>query len=97
MSGKYDLHQYQLRYAAGLYWLLDMGQSGQNYHRPLPLNAAAAEIWQSLVNGEKTEEIADMICRKYGTSKEEAMSDVREFFEQLAAEGILRDEGKNQG
>ena len=35
---------YQLRYAAGIYWLLDMSQPGYPYRKPLPLNEMGAAI-----------------------------------------------------
>ena len=36
--------RYQLRHAAGRYWLLDMQQEGLVYHKPIELNECAAFI-----------------------------------------------------
>lgn len=40
-----DRH-YQLRHAAGRYWLLDMQQEGLDYRKPVVLNECAAFIWK---------------------------------------------------
>ena len=42
---------YQLRYAAGIYWLLDMSQPGYPYRKPLPLNEMGASIWRMMEKG----------------------------------------------
>lgn len=89
MMIKKDFSRYQLRHAAGLYWLLDMEQDGPEYRRPLPLNEAGAEIWRSLADGMEVDAVADMLCRKYGAGEEEARADVRQFYRQLVAEGII--------
>lgn len=83
------LSGYQLRYAAGLYWLLDMEQQGEEYRRPLPLNEVGAEIWKCLGKGMSVKEIADVLNRTYGVETKEAVSDVQQFCGQLASEGIL--------
>ncbi|MCH5187067.1 MAG: PqqD family protein [Oscillospiraceae bacterium] len=75
--------RYQLRHAAGLYWLLDMEQSGTSYVSPLPLNEAGAQILQMLADGMSENEIGGRLCEKYGVSPGEAKNDVRDFIMQL--------------
>ena len=74
---------YQLRHAGGLYWLLDMKQSGNGYNEPVPINAAGAEIWKMLVRGMNEDEISERLCEKYGVPKSEAKADVHDFVVQL--------------
>ncbi len=89
MMTKQDFSRYQLRYAAGLYWLLDMEQEGNGYRRPLPLNETGADIWRALAEEGETDAAAEMLCKKYGIGKDEAGEDVRRFCRQLEAEGIM--------
>ena len=44
---------YQLRYAAGQYWLLDMEQEGSPYKHPKNLNCVGAEIWKRMESGQQ--------------------------------------------
>ena len=75
--------KYQLRHAGGLYWLLDMAQSGACYKEPVPLNAAGAEIWEMIARGMSEEDISERLSEKYGVSKSEAQADVHDFVMQL--------------
>lgn len=80
--------KYQLRYAAGIYWLLDMNQPGIPYQKPLPLNETGAFIWQMLEKGNTQEEIADCLSKKYGMNRKMSLEDVRTFVGQLCARGM---------
>ena len=62
---------YQLRYAAGIYWLLDMSQPGYPYRKPLPLNEMGAAIWTMMEKGLDLEEISADLAAEYGISQEE--------------------------
>ena len=42
------MKRYQLRYAAGTYWLSDTNPEGSVIPRPLELNETATEIWKML-------------------------------------------------
>lgn len=75
--------RYQLRHAAGLYWLLDMEQSGPSYISPLPLNEGGAQIWQMLISGMSEDEVCKQLCEEYGVSPEQMREDVRDFIVQL--------------
>ena len=75
--------RYQLRYAAGLYWLIDMEQSGEAYIRPVPLNEGGAKLWRMIAGGASLEEICGQLCAEYEISMEEARSDTRDFLQQL--------------
>lgn len=77
------MERYQLRYAAGIYWLLDMEQSGETYRRPVPMNECGAYIWEQLKEKKKREEIVQRVCERYGIEKHQADEDVGIFLEQL--------------
>lgn len=79
---------YQLRKAAGTYWLLDMSQTGPAYTRPVPLNESGAKIWQMLENGKSPEQMAEIFAGDYDITYEEAVSDIRQFLKQLERQGI---------
>lgn len=89
-TDEFDLLQsrYQIRYAAGIYWLLDMEQSGYPYKKPLPLNEMGARIWEKLEEGGDSEQISVDIAKEYGVSEVEALEDIQEFCEQLRRQGI---------
>ena len=58
------MKRYQLRYAAGTYWLSDTNPEGSVIPRPLELNETATEIWKMLEDGKKTEEIAEIFQKE---------------------------------
>lgn len=91
LSEKNDFpHQmrYQMRYAAGLYWLLDMEQSGVPYRKPLATNEVGARIWELSEQGEDEEQIAEKLSIEYQVSKEEIREDIAQFRLQLKQFGI---------
>ena len=80
--------KYQLRYAAGLYWLLDMQQSGAAYIQPVPLNAGGAQLWRMLERGMSEAEMCKWLCEEYGLPPEQAQGDVRDFLAQLKTQKV---------
>lgn len=83
-----DNRRYQLRYAAGLYWLIDMEQPEAAYISPVPLNEGGAEIWRMIESGATLAEICDRFGDMYGIPPEEAKIDVEDFIEQLRRKRI---------
>lgn len=83
------MERYQLRYAAGIYWLLDMAQEGLPYKKPIPFNEQAAMIWKMIAEGMTLKEIANRLSQLYQISIEETKSDVQEFLEQLRKQGVV--------
>lgn len=82
------VERYQLRYAAGVYWLLDMEQDGMNYQKPIPLNECGAYIWEQLRQGRTVAELTETMCAEYGIDKAEAKKDIEDFLAQLQQYGI---------
>ncbi len=79
---------YQLRYAAGCYWLITMYQKGtEAYQSPISLNEAGAQIWKLAEAGRTVPQIAAELEKEYGVSRQEAQEDVLDFL------GTLRDRG----
>ncbi len=78
---------YQLRYAAGMYWLLNTKQRGLHYIRPLTLNECGAQVWRMLSEGAGKAEIVNRFCEEYGLERGEALRDVEDFLKQLDAYG----------
>lgn len=80
--------RYQLRHAAGLYWLLDMEQTGALYTDPIPLNEVGARLWELLASGKSASEVCEWLCETYELSSEQAQQDVQEFIEQLRSKEV---------
>ncbi len=80
--------RYQLRHAAGIYWLLDTCQEGMPYKAPLAMNQTGADIWNMMIRGFRMDEIAENLCREYETDRETARRDIEQFRAQLAGFGI---------
>lgn len=80
--------KYQLRYAAGLYWLIDMEQSGGSYISPLPLNEVGSKIWELIDGGLSILEICEQLSGTYAIPLAQAQKDVRDFLDQLRSKRI---------
>lgn len=78
--------KYQLRHAAGLYWLLNMDQTSSNYRAPLPLNEVGAKIWECRSRNLSDEEISEVIAGEYNIDKLTVLKDIEEFNRQLSEE-----------
>ena len=90
MSSKHtkNMENYQLRYAAGQYWLLDMQQTGMPYKCPMSMNSMGAEIWRMLERGLSCEEIATDFSKEYDVAEEEMREDIIQFKKQLILYGV---------
>lgn len=80
--------RYQLRQAAGAYWLLDMEQ-GEQYKKPFMLNECAAYIYRAYISGMSEDEIMQAFAKEYGLSFSCAQSDVGQFMMELRQQGII--------
>ena len=80
---------YQLRHAAGRYWLLDMQQDGLVYHKPIELNECAAFIWEMCGRRRTQEEIASELQKHYGISMRQARKDTEQFIMRLREQGLI--------
>lgn len=80
--------RYQLRHAAGMYWLLDTCQEGVHYKKPLSMNEVGADIWEMMVQGLDKEQIVKALCQEYQVASEVVLHDVEQFQAQLAEYGI---------
>jgi len=80
--------RYQLRFAAGVYWILDMWQEGMPYKKPLAVNEIGADIWRLLEQGKSDEEIASILSREYNAEQSMIAEDIVRFWETLSISGI---------
>lgn len=85
MSGR---GRYQLRKAAGLYWLIDMEQSGIERQEQIVLNESGACIWEQYEQLRSETAVAEVLSRKFGVSAGECLADIRQFFQQLKEQGL---------
>ncbi len=76
-------NKYCLRYAGGVYWLLDCKQEGVPYREPIPMNEVGADIWRLMEQGKTENEIIDHISEEYGEDRETVKQDVEQFKKQL--------------
>ena len=80
---------YQLRQAAGAYWLIRMDQRRFDYEKPIMLNEAGAMIWKQHMQGQTEKEIAALLQQTYGIDDQEAYQDVQQFIRRLREQGII--------
>jgi len=76
--------RYQLRKAAGLYWLIDMEQGREK----TAFNETGAFIWQQYGRLGSKQAVAEEISREFGVPPGEALEDVSRFLSQLKQAGI---------
>lgn len=82
-AGKKLQNRYCLRYAGGIYWLLDCEQPGVPYREPIPMNEVGADIWRLMEQGHTRAEIVECISAEYGAEQETVRQDVEQFEKQL--------------
>ena len=75
--------EYQLREAAGAFWLLHMTQQGMPFEEPMVLNDSGALIWENYAAGASEEEIVHLLQETYEISGEMASEDTKEFLREL--------------
>lgn len=80
--------RYRLRHAAGLYWLVDIEQSGVPYISPVPLNECGAKIWELIESGTSTAGICEQLSGMYDIPLDQARRDVNDFFDQLRSRHV---------
>ncbi len=81
--------RYQIRKAAGVYWLLDMEQSGIEGRGCVMLNESGALIWDLYARLGSVREVAEKLSSEFGVLVPEAETDVRQFLQQLKKQGIV--------
>lgn len=80
--------KYQLRQAAGMYWLLDMSQKGLEYKKPVCMNETGAYLWELIRNGYSKEMVIKHLCEEFGLNQDEASEDVEGYYNTLLQHGI---------
>lgn len=80
---------YQLRQAAGEYWLIRMDQQRFVYEKPIMLNEVGAMIWQQYMQSQTEKGIAALLQQTYGIDDQEAYQDVQQFIRRLREQGII--------
>lgn len=83
-----DMGRYQLRYAAGSYWLSDTGPDHGKIPKPFELNETAADIWKMLEEGKGTEEIAQCFTEGNEEEGKEIQKDIEKFIQELRKNNI---------
>lgn len=81
--------RYQMRKAAGLYWLIDMEQSGSDWREPVAVNESGAFIWERYQCLRSEIAVAEELNRERGVPVQEALTDIRHFLQQLEEQGIV--------
>lgn len=80
--------RYQIREAAGQFWLIDMEQSAAAYFPPVGMNESGAVILRSFLETGDVKQCAVKLREEYGIDLQEAENDAKEFLEQIRARGI---------
>ena len=85
MEGK---QKYQLRHAAGSYWLLDMEQKDGTNHAPVAVNETGAMILEHYFRTKDPTEVAGVLRDIYEIEFKEALQDVNDFLSQIRRQGV---------
>lgn len=85
------MKRYQIRFAAGFYWVLDMEQEGMSYRRPVALNECGRFLFERYISGESEEAMAQALREEYEVEQPEAQEDVRSFCREMKAVGIRQE------
>ena len=83
------IQEYQIRYAAGVYWITKMNQIEASYIPPIVVNECGAMLWDGIAAGMNLTQLAELLVREYGINQEHAMQDASDFLEQLKRKGIV--------
>lgn len=87
-EGMDERGRYQLRKAAGLFWLVDMEQSGAERQEQIVLNESGAYIWRQYERLQSETAVAEVLSSEFGISAQEGLADIRQFFQQLKEQGL---------
>ena len=80
--------RYQLRAAAGKYWLLDMEQNADRYRAPVAMNETGAIILKNYWESGTAEGAAKVLSETYEIDLKDAFADVKDFLNQLTRQGV---------
>ncbi len=80
--------RYQIREAAGQFWLIDMEQPAAAYFPPVGMNESGAIILKTFLETGDEKKCAVKLQEEFGIGLQEAETDAREFLEQLRARGV---------
>lgn len=78
-----------LREVGGQTVVIATGEASENFHGMIKLNAVGKEIWKGLSEGLSEEEIAKKLSQIYTVDIETAVSDTKEFINQMKENGFL--------
>lgn len=79
-----------LREIAGSFVVVPVGQNLVDFSSMITTNETGAFLWNELLKGATEEELCQKILSEYeGVSKEDALSDIREFVNALKEKNIL--------
>lgn len=67
--------------------VLPLGAATVDFNGILNLNDSGALLWQRLEQGAGREELADALTAQYDVSRDQALSDVDEFYATLVSAG----------
>ena len=81
--------RFQLRHAAGEYWLIDMEQAIGQYKNPLRMNKTGAEIYELLEQGKNNQQIAGILAGRYSSKPEDVLDDIMGFEMHLREFGYI--------
>ena len=82
-----QMDRFQLRYAAGSYWLLRKSEEDR-YVPPLKMNGLGAQIYEYVCQGMGEEEIVTALQAEYEIDRNQIRGDVSAFLKQLKTYGF---------
>lgn len=83
------MQHYQIRKAAGLYWIVKTNQLDECYVPPFPVNECGALIIQGIQQGRDKKQLIEHLMEVYGVEEREAVEAVESFLKQLGEQGMI--------
>ncbi|MGN0361449.1 MAG: PqqD family protein [Bilifractor sp.] len=77
--------RYLLRYLAGRYFLIQVGQVSPDYIAPLEMDDAGAEFWKMMMKyPDQLQDVAEALALKYDADLSAVYKDAATFREQIS-------------
>ena len=74
---------YQIKYAAGRYWISKPHQTGTEYRRPFVVNESGARIFQMLADGLTEEAVVREISQEFQLAEDVVKPDIADFMRHI--------------
>ena len=80
---------YVLRKVAGKYVIMPTGEESFQFNGMISINETGALLWEKLAEDVTEEELVSAICSEYNIDEQTAVSDVRDFINEVKNSNLI--------